>query len=282
MGLKPHEIAAGSTLIGSAFNAAENRANNYRNTAQELKNYRMQRTDSLKDWNMQNEYNSPQQQMARLKAAGLNPNLVYGNGATTEGASFKSPDLKTSPHQPSDYSGIGQAATAGIEAYNDTRVKDAQINQINEQINVMKKDQSLKEIDFLHKKFDLDLKGELRQNSLDMAIQQYLKLQEDTNYTRDSNARANELQPHNVEMITAQVSNMMQLTKETKHKIELLKQSKEMNELDLRLKRKGIQPTDNIVFRAVAQALDRWLKRKGATAEQFVDGVLEAIGNWLK
>lgn len=31
-------------------------------------------------WNMQNEYNTPAQQMARLKAAGLNPHLMYGQG----------------------------------------------------------------------------------------------------------------------------------------------------------------------------------------------------------
>lgn len=30
-------------------------------------------------WNMQNEYNTPANQMARLKEAGLNPNLIYGN-----------------------------------------------------------------------------------------------------------------------------------------------------------------------------------------------------------
>lgn len=35
---------------------------------------------SLNMWNLQNEYNSPTQQMARIRAAGLNPNLVYGNG----------------------------------------------------------------------------------------------------------------------------------------------------------------------------------------------------------
>lgn len=29
-------------------------------------------------WNMQNEYNSPANQMQRLKDAGLNPNLIYG------------------------------------------------------------------------------------------------------------------------------------------------------------------------------------------------------------
>lgn len=41
-------------------------------------------------WNKTNEYNSPQQQMARFKAAGLNPHLIYGQGnsgnATMAGA----------------------------------------------------------------------------------------------------------------------------------------------------------------------------------------------------
>ena len=38
-------------------------------------------------WNMQNAYNSPSSQMERLQAAGLNPNLVYGNGGATNTAS---------------------------------------------------------------------------------------------------------------------------------------------------------------------------------------------------
>lgn len=33
-------------------------------------------------WNQQNEYNSPLNQMLRLKEAGLNPNLMYGKGTT--------------------------------------------------------------------------------------------------------------------------------------------------------------------------------------------------------
>lgn len=34
-------------------------------------------------WNIQNAYNDPSAQMQRLRNAGLNPNLVYGKGATT-------------------------------------------------------------------------------------------------------------------------------------------------------------------------------------------------------
>jgi hypothetical protein len=38
-------------------------------------------------WQEQNTYNSPEQQMQRLKAAGLNPMLVYGHGAANIAAS---------------------------------------------------------------------------------------------------------------------------------------------------------------------------------------------------
>lgn len=33
-------------------------------------------------WRIQNEYNSPSSQMARYQAAGLNPNLIYGQGSS--------------------------------------------------------------------------------------------------------------------------------------------------------------------------------------------------------
>jgi hypothetical protein len=36
---------------------------------------------NLEMWNLQNEYNAPKNQMARFKEAGLNPNLIYGQGS---------------------------------------------------------------------------------------------------------------------------------------------------------------------------------------------------------
>lgn len=38
---------------------------------------------ALQSWNMMNDYNHPIKQMERLKAAGLNPLLVYGSGSVT-------------------------------------------------------------------------------------------------------------------------------------------------------------------------------------------------------
>ena len=41
---------------------------------------------ALQNWNRENVYNSPEQQMQRYLAAGLNPNLVYGAGASSGNA----------------------------------------------------------------------------------------------------------------------------------------------------------------------------------------------------
>lgn len=41
-------------------------------------------------WNMQNEYNSPLEQMKRFESAGLNPNLIYGQGTSGNATSAPS------------------------------------------------------------------------------------------------------------------------------------------------------------------------------------------------
>lgn len=51
--------------------------------------YQQKRNDARDDWARQNEYNSPEQQMERLRQAGLNPNLVYGKGADNTAAMVK-------------------------------------------------------------------------------------------------------------------------------------------------------------------------------------------------
>lgn len=47
-----------------------------------------QNATNIANWQMQNEYNHPSQQMKRLEEAGLNPNLVYDKGASTTASSL--------------------------------------------------------------------------------------------------------------------------------------------------------------------------------------------------
>lgn len=84
--MAPALINIGGGLLGNLFNASsQSNANQaQRDWAREM--YDIQRRDALTDREFQNNYNSPAAQMARLKAAGLNPNLVYGSGNATQGS----------------------------------------------------------------------------------------------------------------------------------------------------------------------------------------------------
>lgn len=105
--LIPAAIAA-SALIGGVSSYASSRnsaraaadASRETNAANEriaaetnranLNLYREQFRDSLTLWNMENEYNSPSAQVARLRSAGLNPSLAMGSPAVSSSASLPS------------------------------------------------------------------------------------------------------------------------------------------------------------------------------------------------
>lgn len=89
---------AGSVLGGllgyagqSSANKSNLKATRETNEANRLLNER-QYEMAQEFWRMNNEYNLPSNQMQRLKTAGLNPNLVYGNG-TVVGNSSTAPSV---------------------------------------------------------------------------------------------------------------------------------------------------------------------------------------------
>jgi len=80
----PLPFAAFSPLIGSGINALTSVFTNSAQKRQNLEMYDRQRVDALADWNRQNLYNSPAEQMKRYKEAGLNPHLIYGQTQTAQ------------------------------------------------------------------------------------------------------------------------------------------------------------------------------------------------------
>ena len=65
----PGVLGGALGLVGTLL---QNRAN------KKLAKYSFDRNKEM--WRLQNEYNSPKNQMARFSEAGLNPNLIYGKG----------------------------------------------------------------------------------------------------------------------------------------------------------------------------------------------------------
>ena len=83
-----------------AANKAENRETRLYN----LNLAKMQNQWNIDQWRRENEYNSPSAVAARMKAAGLNPDLAYSQGGMFQ-PSATSPELTSgSPATPADVS----------------------------------------------------------------------------------------------------------------------------------------------------------------------------------
>lgn len=90
----------------------------------------------LEQWYRENEYNAPDEQMRRLRNAGLNPNLVYGTGTvtgntTTTGPRFDRPDVEYN-YEP--FQIPTNAITRGIQFIQENRLKDRQIAETEERV----------------------------------------------------------------------------------------------------------------------------------------------------
>lgn len=122
-------LQMGAGALSQVANMGQQSGVNKKQQKFALEQYARERRDSLADYNMQNEYNSPKAQMQRLKDAGLNPNLVYDNGATTTAASVRSADTGsyTPGMAPVD---LGRSAGDAIGTYYDAQVKQQQTNNM--------------------------------------------------------------------------------------------------------------------------------------------------------
>lgn len=118
---------ASSINQASSYMAASNLNRKTQRFAREM--YEKERADALADWQLQNLYNSPKAQMARLRDAGLNPNLIYGGGAGNMQAS----QIDNTKHQswnptvpPTDFGNP-------IIASQDAAIKSAQLDNLTAQ-----------------------------------------------------------------------------------------------------------------------------------------------------
>lgn len=83
----------------------------------------------MEAWNMQNQYNSPLNQIARLRAAGLAPELMYGNGGASAGNASEYPKYNA-PNMVQEFAPITQALPQMLSLYQSFQMKQAQINNV--------------------------------------------------------------------------------------------------------------------------------------------------------
>lgn len=169
--LIPSIIAGGASLLGNAINAGSQLGTNSSQLSYSKEMYDKQRADALSDWNMQNEYNSPSAQMARFKEAGLNPNLIYGQMSNSPVVRTSSPQSYNPTAPQVD---LGRTGGMALDAYFDTKLKSAQIDNLKEQNYVLKQDQLIKMYEGISKnlqnqksQFEVNNQKELLKTTLD-------------------------------------------------------------------------------------------------------------------
>lgn len=94
MGLFSSVSKIGNTLSGGFFNPVGEGGlfTKYHNSTSGASQQADANRMAMLSWTLANDYNHPIQQMERLKAAGLNPNLVYGSGSVA-GNTTSAPSL---------------------------------------------------------------------------------------------------------------------------------------------------------------------------------------------
>jgi hypothetical protein len=153
---------------------------------------------NLEIWNMQNAYNHPQQQMTRLRQAGLNPNLVYGKGADNTAQSIsptksKAPEFGTKDLIAPNLTG---SINSAIATYNNTQQTKANIDQTHESIALMQKEQLLKEAEIANKgiknardQFELEQAQALKESVITKARLENESIESNTKIGQDRNER---------------------------------------------------------------------------------------------
>lgn len=181
-------------------NIAFQRETNQANTQFAWDMYNRQRRDSLDDWNRQNAYNSPLQQMQLLREAGLNPHMFYGKGAEWSASMIRGANgMMGNSDSPRVENFMPGVLDAGLQAFNSLwqgRQVQAQTDNLYAQ-NALINAQTLSEIAKGDtSRYDLDLKKQLRDNTLRAAElantkteEEIANLQADTRFTLDENER---------------------------------------------------------------------------------------------
>lgn len=119
-------VLPGAISLGSQLLSGKQRRNQYgKQRAHNLQMAKYEWQKNLEMWNRQNEYNHPMAQMARFEQAGLNPNLIYGQG--TPGNAQQMPQFMA-PQQPVDKQPLINPME-GIMKVLEAQMKSAQTRQ---------------------------------------------------------------------------------------------------------------------------------------------------------
>lgn len=274
--------AATAAAIDNLSNYAAVNTTNKKSRKYNTEMYEKQRADALADWNMQNEYNHPSAQMRRLREAGLNENLVYGGGATTEAANIRDADQPSwNPETPN------MNTASAFMGYYDVQMKEAQLNNFQAQQTVLTQEALLKAAQTANtlqgtkgQEFDLMMKDNLKDTYAETQKESLRGIKTGTDIQLQRNEREIALNASSLQEAAERILSSRAQRSKVPHEINLIRQQIEnlkkdgtLKQLDINLKEKGVQPSDALWQRILAQLLSG----DGKAAKEKISGAAQEV-----
>lgn len=285
-------IAAGATLVGSGANAYSQGRTNKKTREHNNAMFEKEKQRDIEFWNMQNSYNDPSEQRKRLENAGLNPHLMYGNGASAGVASAPN----TSSAQSWNPRAPEIDASSATQAYFDVASKQAQTDNLKVQNDVLTQEVALKQAQTAATLSGAAKTGqetqqaaELFKYTMDGAKENVRKTVAETDVLLNRNERealqTSQSLQEGLERVLTMRANRSKIPLEKQQlsqTIAELMKNNELKQLDINLRKKGINPTDPTWMRIIGQALaDQKGVQKGI--EKGVDSsthFIRKLFNW--
>jgi len=259
-------LAAGNQVTGQLtdlMNFAGTQVTNAQNRKFSREMYQLQRKDALEFWGMQNAYNAPAAQMQRYRDAGLNPNLIYGQ--SNLGGNVQVPDVTPVNFREPKFQGSKMDSLM----FADLRIKNAQANNLETQTQVIREDAILRKFQALSTEQNYNLEKDLYSVNADARRAGLRKTQVETDVLLDRNAREAVLNATNVAEAAERMLNLSEQRKNyaqdrfkstvdvlrTREEIANLNRAGVLQQMDIELRKLGVNPNDPMWSRIVGRFL---------------------------
>lgn len=242
-------------------------ANNWMSQRYATRMYNRTRSDNIQFWNMQNQYNSPAAQMQRFRDAGLNPNLIYGQGNSGNAGAIPTPDVQPVNFREPKFPRNDNASALLLSA--DLRIKNAQASNLEVQNDVIRQDAVLRRWQAERAGFDLGFETEMRDVSADARRESLRKTKLENDVLINRDAREAAMNSSNLVEAAHRMLTMIEQRKgmplergrvradtdRIRKQIFLMEKDGTLKDMDIALRRDGINPSDPLWARYVGMFL---------------------------
>lgn len=246
---------SGMPAIGSSISAWGSGASAWRDRMNQKKQNNLDREFQYGMYMEDREYRKPENEMKRYIAAGLNPNLIYGNA----GQSYAS--VPTSNSKPLPSHDAGAAIGRSFDQYQNVLTSTIQREQMAKQIEATDAEIKLKEANTLKANSETDWKNLSIENTKQMFPTQLGIAKEDLAGKTTDNITRYGVALSNWDKINAEVA-------KTKNESDRIAAEKQLTDIKVQLEKRGIPANSGLFERMMGKALE--LMTKGQSLDYIL------------